>query len=790
MKNLHLLALAALLPVAAAAQTTGFGFEYRPLAKIVQGTDTLRLPWAGGLNGAQFSNLDLNADGRPDLFCFERQTNRVLTFVDAPAPGGGRRWAYAPDYETLFPNNLQGWALLRDYDCDGRPDLFTQANASGGIRVLRNTAGAGGRPQFAQVLAEAQERTYRDSVTVPTRPPVTVRVPRYDHILTGGYNIPALADVNGDGKLDIVTWDFSASEAMELYLNTSPGTCGGALSFERAGFGPWGGILNCGACAGFRNARGRRCREANRTLHTPGHALSLADTDGDGDLDALDGRDNCAQITQLANQGGPLAAAFDTLHMSSRWPTPTAPAQASIFGLAAVADVNFDGLPDLAVGPNAFDNRADRVSMRNTVTMLPGLPAPAAPRFGGAVPFLQDQMLDVSEAAAPAFGDLDGDGLLDMLVGNHADDVNGRYRAALAYYRNVGSRTRPVFRLVTADYLGLANTRPFSNQFVGLKPVLVDLNRDGALDLAYSVFDQQANRIYFILNTARPGQPVAFNPATATLIKGRGAPGSGIITYEADDAPCFTDVDGDGFVDLLVGTEESREPGGVLRYFRNLGLARVDTSFALADANYGQLGLTDPRNPRHLAPVVADFDGDRQPDLLTVETNGTLQFFGNYRAQQGLFSALTQAVYNPTTGLNEGLHLGGVAGAAGGNLHFAPAAADLDGDGAPELYIGLEGGGVVSYITRNRLLGTARAGGSPALALSLYPNPASAAVAVETAQPTRLALLDLTGRVLRQPSALAPRHTLDVSGIAPGLYLVRATGADGRTAVQRLQVSN
>ncbi len=774
----YLLALAALLPVAAAAQNTSFGFEYRPLAKIVQGTDTLRLPWAGGLNGAQFSNVDLNADGRPDLFCFERQTGRVLTFLDAPAAGGGRRWVYAPDYETLFPNNLDGWALLRDYDCDGRPDLFTKANSAGGIRVLRNTAGAGGRPQFAQVLAEVQETSYTTNAA-------GVRVPRYDHILTGGYNIPALADVNGDGKLDIVTWDFSASEAMELYLNTSAGACGGALSFERPSFGAWGGISNCGACAGFRNSFRVRCREANRTLHTPGHALSLVDVDGDGDLDALDGRDNCAQITLLANQGSRLTAAFDTLHMSSRWPTPAAPARASIFGLAAVADVNFDGLPDLAVGPNAFDNAADKVSMRNTVTMLPGLPAPAALRFGGAVPFLQDQMLDVSEAAAPAFGDLDGDGLIDMLVGNHADDVNGRYRAALAYYRNVGSRTRPVFRLVTADYLGLAGTRPFSNQFVGLKPVLVDLNRDGAIDLAYSVLDQQTNRIYFILNTAPAGSPAVFNPATATYLKGRGATGTGVIPYYADDAPCFTDVDGDGFVDLLVGTEESREPGGVLRYFRNLGLARIDTSFALANANYGQLGLIDRLNPRHLAPVVADFDGDRLPDLLTVETNGTLQFFGNYRAQQSLFSALTQAIYNPTNGTNEALHLGG---AAGGALRFAPAAADLDGDGALELYIGTEGGGVVSYATRNRLLGTARASGNFALALSLYPNPATAAVAVETAHPTRITLLDLTGRVLRQPVALALRHTLDVSGLAPGLYLVRATGADGRAAVQRLVV--
>jgi hypothetical protein len=66
-------------------------------------------------------------------------------------PGGaGRRWQYAPDYEWAFPTDLNGWVLLRDYDCDGRPDLFTFASG-GDIRVLRNVADASGRTTFALV---------------------------------------------------------------------------------------------------------------------------------------------------------------------------------------------------------------------------------------------------------------------------------------------------------------------------------------------------------------------------------------------------------------------------------------------------------------------------------------------------------------------------------------------------------------------------------------------------------------------------------------------------------------
>ena len=72
--------------------------------------------------------------------------------------------------------------------------------------------------------------------------------------------------------------------------------------------------------------------------------------------------------------------------------------------------------------------------------------------------------------------------------------------------------------------------------------------------------------------------------------------------------------------------------------------------------------------------------------------------------------------------------------------------------------------------------------------MQVYPNPAATAATVETASPTRLTLLDLTGRRVRTEPALARTHALDLSGLAAGVYLVRAESADGHTGVQRLVV--
>jgi len=767
-----LLVLLVVSLTARAQAGAGFGFEYRPLAQVVQGPDTLRNAWAGGLNTPQFSPIDLDGDGQNDLFAFDRETSRCYTFLNVAAPGtaAGRRWRYAPEYETLFPDDLEGWALLRDYDCDGRPDLFTYVNG-GDIRVFRNVA-VSGRPSFR--LATNQIR-------------FTGNFSGSANLTLGGYNTPAIQDVNGDGKPDLLTYDFASASYIELYLNNSPGACGG-LAFALA-TDNWGGVQACSGCAEYRFS-GQNCFTA-RPLHTGGHNLLLLDVDGDGDLDLLDGRDNCPELTRLLNQGTNLVPRLTQAGISSNFPAAATPVRVPVFPAGYSFDANFDGRPDLVVAPNMLNNLADQVSLRHAVQLYENTAAGGAPaltyRPAG---FLQAEMVDVSEGAAPAFGDLDGDGLPDLLVGNYADRVGGAYRASLSHYRNVGSRARPVFQLVSSDYLGLA-----AQGLQGLKPVLVDLNRDGALDLAYSAYDRGTNVLYYILNTAPAGRAVALSAANAVSFKPQGPatttrpsvylPTDGILPYAAGDMPCFTDVDGDGYVDLLIGTNEPREPGMSLRYFRNRARGPLDSAFVLVDNDFGRLrDAASGRRPFNLSPAVADFDGDGRPDLLTGDASGRLRFFPDYRTQSGTFVGRTDLVYNALSSQYEASRLGKEL-----YSHVALAAPDLDGDGAPELLVGTQAGGLLSYGTRNRVAAAAHSAAAQALALRIYPNPATASATVETAAPTRLTVLDLAGRVvLAAPGARQRRHLLALGGLAPGVYRCGPRGPDGGAAVRRLLV--
>jgi hypothetical protein len=125
--------------------------------------------------------------------------------------------------------------------------------------------------------------------------------------------------------------------------------------------------------------------------------------------------------------------------------------------------------------------------------------------------------------ATPALGDLDGDGDLDLIVGESSGTLN--------QYENTGTATDPVFTLVS-DEMGDID--------VGRRslPVLRDLDDDGDLDL---VVGAESSGLHVFLNAGSPTAP-------EWVVGG---------TLPIDDfgfaAPAFLDLDGDGDDDILLG---------------------------------------------------------------------------------------------------------------------------------------------------------------------------------------------------------------------------------------------
>jgi hypothetical protein len=246
----------------------------------------------------------------------------------------------------------------------------------------------------------------------------------------------------------------------------------------------------------------------------------------------------------------------------------------------ALVDLNGDGDLDLLLS-----NKLDPSDLTTSfIHVFENTGARARPAFR------QQGTLGVSGAyhQAPAFGDLDGDGDADMVLGT--------FVAELRFLRNTGSASEP--RFVLEDSALVTLTRG-SNAM----PVLGDLDADGDLDLLIGESSGTVN-FYRNVGTARE--------ARFELVSDEYAG----IKVERRSAPALMDTDLDGDLDLLLGTERE----GV-RLWRNDGSPQ-EPLFVQA----GTLLAPDEVHA-YSVPLPADLDGDGDLDLLVGGLGGGLLYF-------------------------------------------------------------------------------------------------------------------------------------------------------------------
>ena len=99
---------------------------------IIENLVNLKNDWNGGLNSSQFSQIDLNLDGVNDLLIFDRCGFKLSPYLNING-----NFIFAPEYRSYFPN-IENWILMEDYNCDGKNDIFTYSTA--GIAVYLNTS--------------------------------------------------------------------------------------------------------------------------------------------------------------------------------------------------------------------------------------------------------------------------------------------------------------------------------------------------------------------------------------------------------------------------------------------------------------------------------------------------------------------------------------------------------------------------------------------------------------------------------------------------------------------------
>jgi hypothetical protein len=734
-KHLAVLISCALLVFEAAAQQMELDFEHG--VPVTEAGVLLGNAFAGGLNAPQPGAFDLNGDTLIDMVVFEKNNNRLYTFIAVQADGA-ISYKHDPKYEILFPT-INAWVIFADMDCDGDMDIFTSTSL--GIRVFKNIAQVGAPPMF--VLDANPLLTMGLSGN-----PVNIQV--------NPIGLPAITDIDGDGDLDIIVFDF-AGVTVEYNKNVSietDGICG--LKFIK--LTPcWGKFAEGSSCGEY--SLGLNCRiavdiEYNQLPDSPsdvqhlGSTLTVYDVTGNGVPDLLVGEVGCSKLYWLENTGTTESALVSAVR--SDFPNPTNPIDIPVFPAAYIQDVNADFKLDVLAAPNFSSNESEGnvVDTRSSFWYYQQMGIPANPNFVLQTKrFLQETMIDVGEEASPCFLDVDGDGDLDLLIGNRGlPRGNNDFYGTLYLYLNTGTASIPAYTLASDDYLNLSQLK-----WRRIKPAAGDINNDGKADLLLLGNPQGAAAVTTVanlyLNTAPAGQSPVFTLQSTPFP----------ISFGPYDHPVFTDVDGDSKIDMLLAKFDGR-----VFYYRNTG-SMGSILYELEATNFGGLRATTfHRNP---SVAVGDFDGDGSADLAHIAERGILRVAFNYR-QQNISQFTWDSLFfeNPyTAGRNNSLF---------GVGYFSLAAANLTDKLESDIWIGTTAGGVI--LLRNKSVVNLKAKIESNIRASIFPNPGSYTLNIMPEHGYKIVITSITGKVMTEKLAVAGKHLeIDTYSWPKGLYFIQ-----------------
>ena len=702
-----------------------------------QAGERLLMPWAGGLNAAQHNVMDLNEDGKDDLVIYDRTADRIITFLNED-----NQYHYAPEYQNFFPSDITNWLLLRDYNCDGKKDIFT--GHSLGIKVYINVTGPGENPSWEHYVF----RTGFGSGTSPV-------------ILTKGFtakinlqlqfdDLPAFIDADEDGDLDIFNVRFVGNGTVEYHQNFSMeryGKCD-SLDFERI-TQQWGGFTEC-SCGVFA-FNNEVCPPGGRTKHAGGKSLLMIDVDGDTDLDVLFSEASCRNLALLENKGTTSAPVINT----ARSFPPGVPANFSIYPAAFYEDLDFDGAKDLVAIPNIFSRSEFDTNLSHSNWFYKNNGSTAAPNFSFTkTNFLQDQMIDVGDNAVPAFADYDADGDYDMFIGQNISEEGP---AKIALYENTGTSTEPEFTFANSDMFEISQYFLYN-----LKIQFVDLNTDAKLDLVFTAtnFQSGMTRIYFKFNKSDRG----LDFSGQTLLD------MGVTDLSYAENVFFTDVNKDGVVDILIG-----KATGSLQYWRNTSSSQDPSlTFTLDDDSYLGLGSTVLR--QNISCFTSDLDGNGKTDLLLGDHSGILKVVSDFREATDASGASEIAIFNPLLSEYDSKNLGGRIWSVATNLFEST---------KPALIIGSALGGVSIL----------RHDGGESLpetpTIEIYPNPLSREVAltIKIDRPATLQIFSTLGQEIRAPFYLPANEEIvsTMPYVSAGVYIMKFL-VDNRSYTRRIVV--
>ncbi len=379
---------------------------------------------------------DIDGDGKLDLAVTNNQADSISVLRNTSSPGT-ISFASNVDFST---GSCPVGIAIGDIDGDGKPDIAVSNYGDGlgnTVSIFRNTS-TPGTISFAD---------------------------RVDFTTGSGPRSPAIVDVDGDGKPDVVIANYGAGKGMTISVlrnTSSPGT----ISFaDKVDFATGTGPLS----------------------------LVLGDIDGDGkqDVAVADEGSGANAVSVLRNTSSP-----GTISFAGRIDFPAGTGPAGIM----LGNLDPDTKPDLAV-----------TNLNGTtVSVLRNVSSPGTISYAARVGF--------PTGAGPygvGGGDFDGDGRLDLAVSAIGDDLvsvlrNTSSAKSTASFQGLSSPTI-TYGTVSATLSGIISSGPLiptgsvSITLNGVTQAATISGANGSFSSAFTTSSLQVSGSPYAITYAYPG---------------------------------------------------------------------------------------------------------------------------------------------------------------------------------------------------------------------------------------------------------------------------------------------
>jgi hypothetical protein len=519
------------------------------------GTFTTSVTYLAGGNGnAQAIAVgDVNGDGKPDLAVANYNSDSVSILLG----NGNGSFQTAVPYATGAGNPQS--VALGDVNGDGKLDLVVANCAIGD-----DACGVFGEPGSVDVILGNGDGTFQNPAAYDSGGEIAFSV--------------ALADVNRDGKLDMIVADACAS-------NSYCAEAGGIAAFLGNGDGTFQTSVIYGA-------GGSNFYQFLVPAYT--RAVAIADTTGTGKLDlvVVNGGNASTAAVLLGNGNGTFQSWAIRNSGGYGGAAPTA------------TDLNGDGKLDLVTGDAC--NPPGGFGVCDSISNGPGAVGVLLGDGKGGFQTAASYGSGGYFSGQPAVADMNGDGVPDVLVPNACVDINCASDGTVGVLLGNGDGTLKVAR--TYDAGG----------FYPVSVAVADMNGDGKPDAIVASYN---------LNNQTGSVAVLFGNGDGTF---RGPVIYGPIGFGIPSGLAVRDLNGDGISDLVVGNnclESTCQSGGGVFILLGEGHGKFHpvVAYSSGGQNAGALTLGDVNRDGRIDVLVVNKTPSNTVGVLLGNGDGTFQ---------------------------------------------------------------------------------------------------------------------------------------------------------------------